>query len=91
MAGHFIENKFIKVNFLRFVCNIKDSYYQEIYKSLHLRCLKIVRIRSFSGPYVPAFLPKTDQKTPNTDTFHAVLSPVVTIYPKVYIYILISE
>ena len=50
--------------------------------------MKIVRIRSFSGPYFPAFelnteryrissysvrkRENTNQKTPNTDTFHAV-------------------
>ena len=56
------------------------------YVSCH--CVKSVGIRSFSGPYFPAFgmnterqiafsvfcqnTGNTDQKTPNTDTFHAV-------------------
>ena len=35
--------------------------------------VKSVRIWSFSGPYFSAFELNTDQKTPNADTFHAVL------------------
>ena len=35
-------------------------------------CVKSVRFRSFSGPCSVRMLEHTDQKTPNTDTFHAV-------------------
>ena len=39
-------------------------------------CVKSVPIRSFSGPYFPAFRPSVEKtrtiKTPNTDTFHLV-------------------
>ena len=52
-------------------------------------CVKSVRIRSFSGPYFPAFglnispysvrmRENTEQKTPNTDTFHAVIISTTT-------------
>ena len=47
-----------------------------------LHCMKSVRIRSFSGPYFPAFGLNTERygvwtrKTPNTVTFQAVLGPV---------------
>ena len=51
-------------------------------------CVKSVRIRSYSGPYLPAFAlntpylsvfsPNAGKKririTPNTDTFHAVIA-----------------
>ena len=50
---------------------------------LNLHCVKSVRIRSFSGPYFPAFGLHSriqsecgkirTRKTTNTDTFHAVL------------------
>ena len=33
-------------------------------------CVKIVHIRSCSGPYFPTFWPNMDEKIPNTDTFH---------------------
>ena len=35
-------------------------------------CLKSARIWSFSGPYSVQMPEYTDQKTPNTDIFHAV-------------------
>ena len=55
-----------------------------------IHCVKSVRIRSYSGPYFPAFGVNTERygvslriqsecgkiwtrKTPNTDTFHAVI------------------
>ena len=41
-------------------------------KSKH--CMKSFRIGSFCGPYFPAFRLNTDQRTPDTDTFHAVKS-----------------
>ena len=60
-------------------------------------CVKSVRIRSFSGPYFPAFglnterysvlcispysvrmRENTEQITPNTDTFHAVIISTTT-------------
>ena len=58
-------------------------------------CVKSVRIRSFSGPYFPAFGLNTERlslrihseygkmptkKTPNTDTFHAVIDYRKTSY-----------
>ena len=48
-----------------------------LYAIIH--CVKRVRIRSFSGPYFPAFeylsilSPNETRKTPNTDTFYAVI------------------
>ena len=50
--------------------------------TLPLRCINSVRIRSYSGPYLPAFGLISIQfecgkirtrVTPNTDTFHAIL------------------
>ena len=67
--------------------------HKRIYKQIctYLHYVKSVRIRSFSGPYFPAFGLNMDsygvslciqskcgkigtRKTPNMDTFHAVLS-----------------
>ena len=62
----------------------------KIYVQKNLHCVKSVRIRSFSGPFFPAFGLNMEgysvslriqfesgkvrtRKTPNTDTFHAVL------------------
>ena len=43
-------------------------------KTLHLiHSVKCVRIRTFSGPYSVRMRENEDQKTPNTDTFHAVI------------------
>ena len=49
-------------------------------KLLNIHCVKSVLIRSFSGPYFPAFGLNTKRysvcrtrKTPNTDTFYAVM------------------
>ena len=41
-----------------------------------LHCVKSVRIRSYSGPYFPAFGPIT----PKTDTFHAVIKLTFSTY-----------
>ena len=57
---------------------------------IYMHCVKCVRIRSFSGPYFPAFGLSTEiygvslrikskcgkkqtRKTPNLDTFHALV------------------
>ena len=58
----------------------KIDLHNGCFSGYYYDCLKSVRIWSFSGPYFPAFgLPYSvrmqenkDQKTPNTDTFHAV-------------------
>ena len=39
---------------------------------------QIIRIPSFSGQYLPAFGLNTDQKNPNTDSFHTVM--ILTVY-----------
>ena len=39
----------------------------------NLHFIKIARVRSFSGPYSVRMRENKDQKTPNTDTFYAVL------------------
>ena len=75
---------------------IKNNIFPK--KKIELKyCVKSVRIRSFSGPYFPAFglnterysvlcispysvrmRENTEQKTPNTDTFHAVIISTTT-------------
>ena len=39
-----------------------------------IHCVKSVRIRSFSGPYSVRMWEIRTRKTPNTDTFHAVIN-----------------
>ena len=56
--------------------------------SVDILCVKNVCIRSFSGPYFPAFKlriqpecgKKWIRKIPNTDTFHAVSVPFDTFF-----------
>ena len=55
-----------------------------------LHCIKIARIRSFSGPYFPGFrmntqiyfanlqIRKNSRKNANKDTFYAVIMPVLS-------------
>ena len=50
--------------------------------------VKSARIRSFSGPYLVRMRENTDQKTPNTDTFHAVIMYETVYYIEIfYIYL----
>ena len=57
--------------------NEKSPFFKEknvsVTLSGYLHCVKSVPMRSFSGHYSPALGLNTNQKTPNTDTFHAVI------------------
>ena len=66
------------MNLKKFV--LKATFFRLVLKQrskvTKLQCVKSVQIRSFSGPYFPVFRPEKD-----LETFHAVLSSCIYIYP----------